>query len=74
MRITNIEFSAREAAALYAMAGATLLMADEPMTREEALAYVKSLTPQNVLRLALGSPFKLRSRGGSRKKKKNKKN
>ena len=71
MKISNIEFTATETAALYAMAGATLLAEGErdpakKMTGTEAVAYVESLSPQNVLRLALGSAFPIRQRGGAR--------
>ena len=64
MKITNLEFNEHEAAALYALAGARLL--EQGMPREKVLPYVESLTPQNVVRLALGPAFPVRKRGGAR--------
>jgi len=62
MKITNMNFSKADAAAIYALAGAALK--DAGMSRKEALAYIEALTPQNVLCLALGLP--VRNRGGPR--------
>lgn len=64
MKITNMTFSTLETAVLYVRAGLTLQQ--EGWSKKEAVAYVKTLTPQNVLRLALGSDFPIRDRGGSR--------
>lgn len=61
-RIQDIRFSARETAVLYVLAGQTLK--DNGMNRDEAKKYIADLTPQNVLRLALG--FEKRQRGGLR--------
>jgi hypothetical protein len=62
MKITNLEFSHADAAAIYALAGAACK--DQGMSRKDALSYIAVLTPQNVLRLALGLP--VRQRGGAR--------
>lgn len=62
MKITNMNFSKADAAAIYALAGAALM--DQGKSRKEARAYIESLTSQNVLRLALGLP--VRNRGGPR--------
>lgn len=64
MKITNMEFSTLETAALYVRAGLTLQQ--DGWKKEEAVEYIKTLTPQNVLRLALGSDFPIRQRGGAR--------
>lgn len=64
MKITNIEFTDEEVAALYVKAGMELY--NQEYSRQEAQAYISKLTPQNVLRLALGAPFKVRQRGGKR--------
>jgi len=62
MKIYNIEFSIVETAVIYTRAGANLM--HKGMDRKEALKLIKTLTPQNVLRLALD--FETRKRGGSR--------
>jgi hypothetical protein len=62
MKITNLKFSQTDAAAIYALAGAACK--DQGMSRKDALSYIAALTPQNVLRLALGLP--VRRRGGAR--------
>lgn len=67
MKITNMQFSTLETAVLYVRAGVTLQQAG--WNKKDAVEYVKTLTPQNVVRLALGSDFPIRSRGGSRKRK-----
>lgn len=72
MKITNMTFSTVETAVLYVRAGLTLQQ--EGWTKKDAVAYVKTLTPQNVLRLALGSDFPVRQRGGARPNTGNRKN
>jgi hypothetical protein len=62
MKITNIQFSILEKATLYAKAGATLT--DKGLSAKEVIEVLETLTPPNVLRLALG--FDQRERGGRR--------
>lgn len=62
MDIYHIHFSKDETAALYALAGATLM--EQGIAREEVIAVAEQLSPANVLRLALG--FAQRKRGGAR--------
>lgn len=64
LRVQDARFNARETAILYALAGATLK--EQGMSKKEARKYIETLTPANVLRLALGSEFPIRHRGGSR--------
>lgn len=62
LRIQDIRFTARETASLYVLAGQALK--DQGIPRKEALEKIRSMTPQNLLRLALG--FEQRQRGGPR--------
>jgi hypothetical protein len=62
MEIYKIKFSEREAAILYALAGQALK--DQGKSRKEAREICDGLTPQNLVRLALG--FETRNRGGTR--------
>jgi hypothetical protein len=62
MKITNMHFTKADAAALYALAGAALM--DQGKSRKEARTIIAGLTPQNLVRLALGLP--IRRRGGAR--------
>jgi len=62
MKITNLEFSLIEKAALYLRAATTLI--GQGFSKKEAKEIVSIETPQNVLRLALG--FERRKRGGAR--------
>lgn len=64
MKITNIEFNEQEEAALHVKAAIELH--SRGYSKEEAQAYIAGLTPQNILRLALGSGFLIRQRGGKR--------
>jgi hypothetical protein len=63
MEIHKIKFSDRETAVLYALAGQALK--DQGKTRKEAKEICDTITPQNLVRLALG--FETRNRGGTRK-------
>ena len=62
MKITNIDFTETEFATLYALAGQALK--DQGKSRKEAKEICDNLTPQNLVRLALG--FETRNRGGTR--------
>lgn len=62
MKIFHIEFNTVETAVIYTRAGANLM--HRGMDKKEAMKFIKSLTPQNVLRLALD--FDTRNRGGTR--------
>jgi hypothetical protein len=62
MKITNMQFSIIEKAILYSRAGATLT--DKGLDKKEVVEVLETLTPPNVLRLALG--FDQRERGGRR--------
>lgn len=62
MRIRELTLSKSEIAAVYTLAGAKLL--DGGMSSQQVVTYLKSLTPQNVVRVALG--LDTRTRGGKR--------
>src|SRR5262249_3515863 len=62
MKVSYLEFTRAESAAIYTLAGATCK--DMGMNRKEAMAYIGGLTPQNIIRLALG--LSIRTRGGKR--------
>jgi hypothetical protein len=62
MEIYKIKFSIVEKAALYLRAVTYLI--GQGHSKKEAKEMVSNLTPQNVLRLALG--FETRNRGGTR--------
>lgn len=73
MRITNLELSDNEEQILLVFASRSLLQRDErfsQMDEVEQRKHLLKLTPQNLVRLALG--FETRQRGGVRLKKKGK--
>jgi hypothetical protein len=62
LRIQDLRLSKTETAALHALAGAMLM--DAGYSREETVEYMDTLTPANIVRVALG--FTVRKRGGAR--------
>lgn len=67
MKITNMDFSAEDVASVRWKANYSLTLRDAEfagLSKEAQSAYLDSLTPQNLVRAALGLP--LRARGGIR--------
>ena len=62
MKITNIDFTDEEWAAIEECAACVVLSQGNAPSRKQAVAYCKRITPQNVIRLSYG--FKVRKRGG----------
>lgn len=62
MRISNIDFTDSEIAALYTLAGQYLM--EQGKSREGVSQIARSLSPANLVRAALG--FNLRKQGGAR--------
>jgi hypothetical protein len=64
LKIYNLDFNDAETVILYTLAGSTLQRSG--MSLEQVREYVSTLTPQNIVRLALGPEFSVRKRGGAR--------